>query len=132
MNRNVSYEQVSAGIRAVRNNARLIATNRGELLPSSTAPKLGAGGIASMIEISGGLKAWAITGKPSDILRDILIDLVGSLWNSVFIGDKLSTDGEQARIMGIPAIMMGKQSYDVTRKDNIMNVLFVNNLLEVS
>ncbi len=133
LDRKVSYEQVSAGIRAVRNNAKLVATNRDELLPTPEGPKLGAGGIVSMIEASSGAKALATTGKPSYVLRDILLDLVGNLEKSVFVGDKLTTDARQAEIMGIPAIIVGKKkcNYDVEVDDYSRNLFFVNNLLEL-
>jgi 4-nitrophenyl phosphatase len=132
LDRNLSYEQVSAGIRAVRNNAKLIATNRDELLPTLNGPKLGAGGIVSLIETSSGVKAYATTGKPSKILGDILIQHVEDLEKSVFIGDKVSTDGEQAKIMGIPAIIIGNKGLEEKKKNYNANIFFVDNLLEVT
>ncbi len=131
LDRKVSYEQVSAGIRAIRNNAKLVATNRDELLPTIEGPKLGAGGIVKMIEASSGVKAWVTTGKPSYILRDILLDLTGSLERSVFVGDKLATDARQAEIMGIPAVIVGKERYNIEPGSYTRDLFFANNLLEL-
>ena len=131
LDRKVNYEHISAAVKAVLKGAKLIATNTDELLPASTGPKLGAGGIVGLIEKSTGVQAHVVTGKPSPILASIIKERIGAkLGKSVFVGDKVSTDGEQARLLGVPALIVGRSHVENKSDIDYDRITFVESLAE--
>ncbi len=127
LDRKVNYEHVSAAVRAVLRGAKLIATNTDELLPTSMGPKVGAGGVIGLIEKSTGIRVSIVTGKPSLILASIIKEKIGGrLGKSVFVGDKVSTDGEQARLLGVPALIVSRSH--VENKSDYDRITFVESL----
>lgn len=127
LDRKVNYEHVSAAVRAVLRGAKLIATNTDELLPTSTGPKVGAGGVVGLIEKSTGIRVSIVTGKPSPILASIIKEKIGTkLEKSVFVGDKVSTDGEQARLLGVPALIVSRSHLE--NKSDYDRITFVESL----
>ncbi|MEB3757321.1 MAG: HAD-IIA family hydrolase [Desulfurococcales archaeon] len=127
LDRKVNYEHVSAAVRAVLRGAKLISTNTDELLPTSTGPKVGAGGVVGLIEKSTGIRVSIVTGKPSPILASIIKEKIGTkLEKSVFVGDKVSTDGEQARLLGVPALIVSRSHLE--NKSDYDRITFVESL----
>lgn len=127
LDRKVNYEHVSAAVRAVLRGAKLIATNTDELLPTSMGPKVGAGGVVGLIEKSTGIRVSIVTGKPSPILASIIKEKIGTkLEKSVFVGDKVSTDGEQARLLGVPALIVSRSHLE--NKSDYDRITFVESL----
>jgi 4-nitrophenyl phosphatase len=131
LDRKVNYEHVSAATRAVLKGAKLIATNTDELLPTPTGPKVGAGGIVGLIEKSSGTRVHAITGKPSHVLASIIKEEIGiKPGKTVFVGDKVSTDGRQAELLGVPALIVSQSKIEKRNENKYMGITFVKNLAE--
>ncbi|MEB3825416.1 MAG: HAD hydrolase-like protein, partial [Desulfurococcales archaeon] len=120
----------SSALKALLNGAKLVAANRDEVLPTPQGPSLGAGGIVSLLETSSGVKAVVTVGKPSRFLSEYLLSKAEG--NAAFVGDKISTDMMQARLMGLPGILVGGRvrenqgnlaGSDVHRVENLLELI---------
>jgi 4-nitrophenyl phosphatase len=94
----LSYDKLSEATMAVRQGARLIATNHDATFPSPEGLKPGAGAIAAAIEVASGVEA-EVAGKPQAAMRELLVDAVGAgeVW---MVGDRADTDLAMARAAG--------------------------------
>jgi 4-nitrophenyl phosphatase len=91
------YESMRAAATAVREGARLIATNDDATYPTPDGPVPGAGSIlASIVTASGATPE--IAGKPHEPMAALVRDRLGSV--GLVAGDRADTDGALAAALG--------------------------------
>ena len=95
--RDYDYEGMRIASTAVRNGARLIATNDDATYPTPSGPIPGAGSILAGIERASGVRA-VVAGKPYDAMAATVRARLGD--NGVVVGDRPDTDGRFARTLG--------------------------------
>lgn len=86
----LSYERLRAAVQAVRNGARLIATNRDSVYPTEHGFYPGAGSLVAAVEAGAGTTG-ATAGKPEQPLADLVVERFGS--DGIMVGDRPDTDG---------------------------------------
>ena len=100
LSRHFDYETLRAAGHAIRDGARLVATNDDTTFPA-TDGRLdpGCGAIVAAIEAAGGRPA-AVAGKP----HQPIVDLIRRRWGTapgVGVGDRPETDGLLAHALGL-------------------------------
>lgn len=90
----ISYSQMAAAARAIRDGARFVATNMDATMPTPGGPEPGAGALVAFLEVSSGV-APLVAGKPSQPAADLVASRVGPV--SLMVGDRADTDGLFAR-----------------------------------
>jgi HAD superfamily hydrolase (TIGR01450 family) len=95
--REFDYERMRVAATAVRNGARLVATNDDATYPTPDGPIPGAGSILAGIERASGVHAM-VAGKPHDAMASIVRTRLGS--DGVVVGDRPDTDGRFATTLG--------------------------------
>lgn len=96
----LTYARLSAATAALRDGrARLIATNDDATFPTSEGLLPGAGSIVAAVSTAGGVTP-VIAGKPHDAVAELVRESIGPV--SMMVGDRPSTDGRFARVLGVP------------------------------
>jgi 4-nitrophenyl phosphatase len=95
--RDFDYERMRVASGAVRNGARLIATNDDATYPTPDGPIPGGGSILASIVTASGVEP-VVAGKPYAPMVDLVRALVGS--SGIGVGDRPDTDGRFARALG--------------------------------
>lgn len=106
--RTFDYAKLQIAFDAVRNGARIVATN-----PDAYCPVPGGGlpdcaAMLAALEACTSGKAEAIVGKPSRHMTDALMDRLGvdSFANTLLVGDRLATDIRMALAAGMSGGLM--------------------------
>ena len=99
--RTFDFDGLARAARAVRLGARLIGTNDDATYPTPDGPIPGGGSILAAVETACGLKA-VVAGKPYEPMAELVRTAVGAsaARNAVMVGDRPSTDGRFARLLG--------------------------------
>lgn len=103
--RTFDYEAMRRASTAVRNGARLLASNDDATYPTGEGEIPGGGAILAAIEIAAGRRA-VVAGKPYPAMAAILRTLLMSqepevdVSAAVMVGDRPSTDGRFAQVLG--------------------------------
>ncbi len=95
--RDFDYERMRVASAAVRNGARLIATNDDATYPTPDGPIPGGGSILASIVTAAGV-APVVAGKPYGPMVDLVRARVGP--TGIGVGDRPDTDGRFARALG--------------------------------
>jgi len=95
--RDFDYERMRVASGAVRNGARLIATNDDATYPTPDGPIPGGGSILASIVTASGV-APVVAGKPYGPMVDLVRARVGP--TGIGVGDRPDTDGRFARALG--------------------------------
>jgi HAD superfamily hydrolase (TIGR01450 family) len=97
--RDFDYDELDRAARAVREGARLLATNLDATYPSHRGLMPGAGAIVAAVATASGATP-EVTGKP----EPAMVALVRERWGDVgvVVGDRPSTDGALADALGWP------------------------------
>ena len=95
--RDFDYERMRIASGAVRNGARLIATNDDATYPTPDGPIPGGGSILASIVTASGV-APVVAGKPYPAMVDLVRARVGP--TGIGVGDRPDTDGRFARALG--------------------------------
>jgi 4-nitrophenyl phosphatase len=95
--RDFDYERMRIAATAVRNGARLIATNDDATYPTPDGPIPGGGSILASIATASGVTP-IVAGKPYPAMVDLVRARVGSA--GIGVGDRPDTDGRFARALG--------------------------------
>jgi 4-nitrophenyl phosphatase len=97
--RNFDFERLRRASDCVRSGATFVATNLDPTYPGTDGLLPGAGSIVAAVQTAGG-RAPAVAGKPekamAELVRSRYADPV------VMIGDRPSTDGAFADVLGVP------------------------------
>jgi len=95
----IDYRRITIASGAVRDGARLVATNDDSTYPTPTGPVPGGGAILAAIATAAGVSA-EVAGKPHEPIAALVRDLVGT--DGIMVGDRPDTDGRFARTLGWP------------------------------
>ena len=98
LTRELTYDRLAAAATAVRNGARLVATNADPTLPTPNGPLPGAGSIVAAVATASGADP-VVAGKPHEPMAVAVRRRIGPgpHW---LAGDRLDTDGRFAAAMG--------------------------------
>ena len=101
--RDFDYERLRIATTAVRNGARLIATNDDATYPTPDGPIPGGGAILAAVATAAGVDP-VIAGKPYAPMAIAVLDLLGrpEPTTLLVVGDRPSTDGRFAGAVGCP------------------------------
>ena len=107
------YEAMARASTAVRNGARLVATNSDATYPTPSGPIPGCGAILASIATASGTAPF-VAGKPHEPMADLVRELLGP--DGVVVGDRPDTDGMFAVELGyrFALVLSG-----VTRDDDL-------------
>ena len=101
-----TYGRLAVASDCVRAGARLVATNRDPIYPSSGGLRPGAGSIVAAVEAASG-SAPLVIGKPEPHLLEMAAAAVGMAARAaVVVGDGLRTDVAAARAVGARSVLM--------------------------
>lgn len=112
--REFDYRRLTAAFKAVIGGARLIGTNDDPTYPTPDGPVPGGGALLAAVATAAGVVP-TVAGKPFQPMADLVRSrLGGDLSDTVFIGDRPSTDGRMAKLLGIPfaLVLSGVTSRD--------------------
>jgi len=105
--RTFDYAKLTAAFRAVRAGARLIATNPDPFCPTPDGDLPDCAAMLAAIEVSTGVRAEAVVGKPSGHMAATLLDRLGlSPDDTILVGDRLLTDVRMAREAGMASALV--------------------------
>ncbi len=100
--RGFDYAKLLAGFRAVRNGARIVATNPDPFCPTADGGMPDCAAMLAALEACTGARAEAIVGKPSAHMAAAILGHLGLPASEVLmIGDRLLTDVGLARTAGM-------------------------------
>ncbi len=99
--REFDYQRLTAAFRAVHGGARLIGTNDDTTYPTPDGPVPGGGSILAAVAAAAGVEP-TVAGKPYPPMADLVISRLGNVNDTVMIGDRPSTDGRMAELLGVP------------------------------
>ncbi len=91
------YQRMAIATRALRNGARLVATNDDATLPTPTGLLPGGGAILASIVVASGVRP-TVAGKPYEPMAAFIRRRVGT--KGIMVGDRPDTDGGFARTLG--------------------------------
>jgi 4-nitrophenyl phosphatase len=98
--RDFDYGLLRAAAGAVRDGARLLASNDDATYPTPDGPIPGGGAILAAVETGSGRKA-VVAGKPYQPMADLVLARIGSGDVAhTMVGDRPDTDGRFARVLG--------------------------------
>ena len=102
----VDYRRLSVAMRAVRDGARLIATNADARYPTPAGFLPGAGAIVAALATATGV-APEVIGKPAPAMFRAILDAAGSApAETVVVGDNPDSDVAGAHRAGVAAILV--------------------------
>ncbi|MEF8774322.1 MAG: HAD-IIA family hydrolase [Halobacteriales archaeon] len=94
------YDDLLAGLRAMRAGVPLVGTDPDRWVPTDEGPIPGSGAVVNAVAGAAELEPEAVLGKPSQVTVDLALDRAGCAPEScLLVGDRLDTDvamGEQA------------------------------------
>jgi glycerol 3-phosphatase-2 len=91
------YQRMAVAARAVRNGARLVATNDDATLPTPEGLLPGGGAILASIVVASGVQP-VIAGKPHEPMAAFIRRRLGTV--GTMVGDRFDTDGGFAATLG--------------------------------
>ncbi len=103
LDRDINYDKLVAGSYAVRNGARLVATNHDPTFPTPEGLAPGAGSIVAALETATETMA-EVMGKPHPPFAAALREL--AIGRVVVVGDRLDSDMALARVNGWGAVLV--------------------------
>jgi HAD superfamily hydrolase (TIGR01450 family) len=100
--RTFTYDKLRRAFVAIRGGARLIATNADPYCPTPDGGLPDCGALLAAIEVSTGVSAEAVVGKPSAHIARVALERLGLPAASVvMVGDRLLTDVAMAHRAGM-------------------------------
>ncbi|MCX8201806.1 MAG: HAD-IIA family hydrolase [Candidatus Caldarchaeum sp.] len=113
LDRTLTYDKLAHASLAVLSGAKFVATNLDHVYPSEKGFLPGAGSIAAMISTATGVKPVAV-GKPmkeSSLQALELLQLPKE--QVVFVGDRVDTDVEAAKIVGCRSVLVKTGAFEM-------------------
>jgi NagD protein len=100
--RGFDYGKLLAAFRAVRNGARIVATNPDPYCPTADGGLPDCAAMLAALEACTGARAEAVVGKPSAHMAKTILRLIGvPAEDALMVGDRLLTDVGLARTAGM-------------------------------
>lgn len=106
------YDSIDRAATALRGGATFVATNMDPTYPGADRPLPGAGALVAAVATASGVTP-RVAGKPAEPMAALVRDRLGS--HGVIVGDRPSTDGAMARVLGWPFALVLS---GVTRADD--------------
>jgi arabinose operon protein AraL len=114
--RTFSYAKLNTALQAVKQGARLIATNPDRTCPVEGGEIPDCAGMIAAVEAVTGHRVEAIVGKPSPIILEVALQALGvPAADSVIVGDRIETDIAMGKRAGLRTILVLS---GVTRADD--------------
>jgi HAD superfamily hydrolase (TIGR01450 family) len=105
--RTFSYAKLNTALQAVRQGARLIATNPDRTCPVEGGEIPDCAGMIAAVEAVTGERVEAIVGKPSPIILEVALRALGvPAADSVIVGDRIETDIAMGKRSGLHTILV--------------------------
>jgi NagD protein len=114
--RTFDYAKLNTALQAVRQGARLIATNPDRTCPTEDGEIPDCAGMMAAVEAVTGVRVEVVVGKPSPIILDVaLARLAVPATEAVIVGDRLETDIAMGKRCGLATVLVLS---GVTRADD--------------
>jgi HAD superfamily hydrolase (TIGR01450 family) len=105
--RTFDYRKLKVAFDAVRAGARVVATNPDAYCPTRDGGLPDSGAILAAVEVSTGVRAEAVVGKPSPHMARAVLDRLGvPARSSLLVGDRLATDVRMAKEAGMEGALV--------------------------
>jgi NagD protein len=105
--RGFTYDKLHRAYVAIRNGARLIATNADPYCPTPEGGLPDCGALLAAVQVATGVLAEAVVGKPSPHIAAVALERLGvAAADAVMVGDRLETDVALARGSGMIAALV--------------------------
>jgi HAD superfamily hydrolase (TIGR01450 family) len=105
--RGFTYDKLHRAYVAIRNGARLIATNPDPFCPTPEGGLPDCGALLAAVQVATGVRAEAVVGKPSPHIAAVALERLGvAAADAVMVGDRLETDVALARGSGMIAALV--------------------------
>jgi HAD superfamily hydrolase (TIGR01450 family) len=114
--RTFDYAKLNTALQAVRQGARLIATNPDRTCPTEDGEIPDCAGMTAAVEAVTGARVEVVVGKPSPIILDVALARLGvPAADAVIVGDRLETDIVMGKRLGLATVLVLS---GVTRADD--------------
>jgi HAD superfamily hydrolase (TIGR01450 family) len=114
--RTFDYGKLNTALQAVRQGARLIATNPDRTCPTEDGEIPDCAGMTAAVEAVTDAHVEVVVGKPSPIMLDVALARLGvPAAESVIIGDRIETDIVMGKRLGLTTVLVLS---GVTRADD--------------
>jgi HAD superfamily hydrolase (TIGR01450 family) len=114
--RTFDYGKLTIALQAVRQGARLIATNPDRTCPTEAGEIPDCAGMIAAVEAVTGATVEVIVGKPSPIILEVALAALGlEPADCVMVGDRLETDIVMGKRRGLATVLVLS---GVTRRDD--------------
>lgn len=114
--RTFDYGKLNTALQAVRQGARLIATNPDRTCPTEDGEIPDCAGMTAAVEAVTGARVEVVVGKPSPIILDVALGRLGvPAADAVIVGDRIETDIVMGKRLGLATVLVLS---GVTRADD--------------
>jgi NagD protein len=114
--RTFDYAKLNTALQAVRQGARLIATNPDRTCPTADGEIPDCAGMMAAVEAVTGARVEIMVGKPSRIILDVALARLGvAATEAVIVGDRIETDIVMGKRLGLATVLVLS---GVTRADD--------------
>ena len=105
--RTFDYGKLNTALQAVRQGARLIATNPDRTCPTEDGEIPDCAGMTAAVEAVTGRAVEVVVGKPSPIILEIALEQLGvPASECVIVGDRLETDIVMGKRLGLATVLV--------------------------
>jgi len=105
--RTFTYAKLNTALQAVKQGARLIATNPDRTCPVEGGEIPDCAGMIAAVEAVTGRTVEAIVGKPSPIILEVALHALGlGAAEAVIVGDRIETDITMGKRLGLATILV--------------------------
>ena len=105
--RTFDYAKLNIALQAVRQGARLIATNPDRTCPTEDGEIPDCAGMTAAVEAVTGQAVEVIVGKPSPIMLEVALERLGvAARECVIVGDRLETDMVMGKRLGLATVLV--------------------------
>jgi arabinose operon protein AraL len=105
--RTFDYAKLNTALQAVRQGARLIATNPDRTCPTEDGEIPDCAGMIAAVEAVTGHSVEAVVGKPSPIILEVALERLGlGAPECVIVGDRIETDIAMGKRLGLATVLV--------------------------
>ncbi|MBI4627137.1 MAG: HAD hydrolase-like protein [Candidatus Rokubacteria bacterium] len=105
--RTFDYAKLDTALRAVRQGARLIATNPDRTCPTEDGEIPDCAGMTAAVEAVTGVNVEIIVGKPSPIMLHVGLERLGlPATECAIVGDRIETDIVMGKRLGLATVLV--------------------------
>jgi arabinose operon protein AraL len=105
--RTFDYAKLNTALQAVRQGARLIATNPDRTCPTEDGEIPDCAGMTAAVEAVTGARVEVVVGKPSPIILDVALARLGvPAADAVIVGDRIETDMLMGKRLGLATVLV--------------------------